>query len=666
MIILNSGIKFSSDFEHGNLSNAIQITDDEIHCYTTLDAKEKIPGENNQNASRCWFYFSVEDGDPDIIYRFVMVNLNHHAKIYSNDMRPVYKYEEDIRWKHLPNHIEFVYRNIEGVKRKVPSYKVQFKNPGKYYIAFTFPWSVNDSNELIDYLQHNCSSNVCIIPFELCKSKLNQSITTVAVINANDRKTRSPIFEQALFEPGVPSIDKPVVFLSARVHPGETPSSFILNGFLKFIVTDDPRAIMLRKHFQFRFIPVVNPDGVSLGYYRHDSSGKNLNRFYSEDVTEDDSPEIFTIRRYLSFLHQSFDVALYLDLHAHARKRGIFMYGNYMPSSNLNVQSMYYPALVAKNSPFFELEQSVFTENILKIKDRTGASRECSGRVGTFKALQIVHAYTLECSYNCNYRHRTIAEVPNENIERNRPTPRLNSISKFTPFHYEHVGESLAVSILDLFHLNEFSRISKTSWNQLLGDLRAQVRSIMSNSNGISLVSKEILEENLTKLYLKIWENKENLLTYAKKKQNFSDKTLMYEPIFRINEWVENCNSSKANFLQSKKNHRIDIREAKKKAKRERKNNLSVSSFDSNMLNHSNSDSDVFYSSNISKHKPIQTHCTKDYYSSNTHVTSFNIVNLELNESAIKNMNVRRIPDNLKKLDELLNNAFPNYRLGND
>lgn len=45
---------------------------------------------------------------------------------------------------------------------------------------------------------------------------------------------------------------KRVVVVSARIHPGETPASFIVHGLVDFLTSQDPRAQLLRDHVVFK------------------------------------------------------------------------------------------------------------------------------------------------------------------------------------------------------------------------------------------------------------------------------------------------------------------------------------------------------------------------------------------------------------------------------
>lgn len=65
--------------------------------------------------------------------------------------------------------------------------------------------------------------------------------------------------------------DKPTIFLSSRVHPGETPASYVLEGILNFMTAKHEQAQVLMDNFCFKIVPMLNPDGVYRGYYRLDT-----------------------------------------------------------------------------------------------------------------------------------------------------------------------------------------------------------------------------------------------------------------------------------------------------------------------------------------------------------------------------------------------------------
>ena len=69
-------------------------------------------------------------------------------------------------------------------------------------------------------------------------------------------ETRSPSSRPPVFP------DKEIVFVSARVHPGEVPAQHTFKGILNLLMDkDDLRAQQLRRRYVFKMIPMLNPDG---------------------------------------------------------------------------------------------------------------------------------------------------------------------------------------------------------------------------------------------------------------------------------------------------------------------------------------------------------------------------------------------------------------------
>ncbi len=68
----------------------------------------------------------------------------------------------------------------------------------------------------------------------------------------------------------IPLMKRRIVFLTARVHPGETNSSWIMKGLLDFLVSaDDPAARELRERTIFKIIPMLNVEGVINGWWEN-------------------------------------------------------------------------------------------------------------------------------------------------------------------------------------------------------------------------------------------------------------------------------------------------------------------------------------------------------------------------------------------------------------
>ncbi len=76
--------------------------------------------------------------------------------------------------------------------------------------------------------------------------------------------------------------ERPVVWLQARQHAWESGTSFVMEGALRFLTSDDPSARALRRRAVFVFTPMVDPDGCATGQVRFNANGYDVNRHWDE------------------------------------------------------------------------------------------------------------------------------------------------------------------------------------------------------------------------------------------------------------------------------------------------------------------------------------------------------------------------------------------------
>ncbi|GMG14634.1 unnamed protein product [Phytophthora fragariaefolia] len=348
------------------------------------------------------------------------------------------------------------------------------------------------------------------------------------------------------------STQKKIVVISARVHSGETPANFMLDGMLQLLLhPTDESAVALRRHFVFKIIPMLNPDGVCQGFYRTDTRGVNLNRVY-EDPQPEFAPAVFALKELLLDIVSDYggvdslsaqENVVYLDLHAHANRRGCFIFGNnHLPDALIEtnneavetgiarqIKTQLYARLVGLHSPFFDYMACLFdkdnmTRRDLRDNNNATTSRRGSSRVALYRATGLTYVYTIECNYNegrrnlrasslapssssptvaaisavgsrkrCSSSKGSAKRVLPDNLRLPRqpaPTSGTRLYLKYSPAEWRDVGIGALGALLDLFELpGAGQRLEESPFRSLDGirkNLLAEIRSSASNEAGAS------------------------------------------------------------------------------------------------------------------------------------------------------------------------------------
>lgn len=437
--------RFSGDFECGNLG----------HVYLTGPREYEIHllPDPNEGLTTQWFFFRVEGLDPGE-YFFNIVGFYRQCNLHWKGSKAAVFSERAARngigWQRIGENLNY-YKWKNG---KSPEWAFSFTftvtERDTMYFAHAYPYTYTDLTKFLASVGGDCRpSTLCKtfgdvpLPAVFWDADKGRCVDVQSLIERRKMTHEPPPirvedvseFSEKIVEllrawkdgkrnlpTGVVQQAKPVVIIVARTHPGETNSSYAMEGLMRVLFGNTPLGNRLRDSFSWLLIPMMNPDGVICGFYRPSLAGYDVNRIWqSPDPTT--SPEVYNVLNLLESLRKTRPLLFFLDFHGHTAACNSFVYG-FMNEENPDLYSAerVFPLLMTKYTHLFSNEMCSY----LKQKQYEGTMR-----VVIRRRFLVLFAYTLEMSYGgCDFG------------------PRRNT--QFTPHDYRSIGEATAMAIGDL------------------------------------------------------------------------------------------------------------------------------------------------------------------------------------------------------------------------
>lgn len=266
--LLLLAVSIQSDFEGGSIGKVEYVSEDLIRCAV---AGEVDQDKRNRQAS--WYYFRV-DGAAGRSLTVELVDLPGEYNYRPNrgaitkDTIPVYS-EDDVHWQHFDaSAVEY--------DESEPVLRLRFTpKSNRFWIAHVPPYTNMHLRSLL-------------------RSFAGHPHARVESVGRTVRGREIPLL--TITDPSAPDDPKRVVWLMFRQHSWESGSSWVGEGAIRYLLSEDPEAWQIRKSTIFKILPMCDPDGVARGGVRFNVHGYDLNRNW--DVRDEKlMPEIAAERK---------------------------------------------------------------------------------------------------------------------------------------------------------------------------------------------------------------------------------------------------------------------------------------------------------------------------------------------------------------------------------
>ena len=219
-------------------------------------------------------------------------------------------------WSNNPKTFYFTYKYPIGYKHR---YIPKIKREGV--------WSILDSSDILTKdtivtIKLNLSpSPLTVAAQEIQSSKDVKHWYTELLKDKEDMASVRSLGNTVLGR-NLPVIDlckgnpkgKDIVILLTRQHPPEVTGYYAFQSFLETILNGSEQSNQFLNTYHVIAFPIMNPDGVDLGHWRHNSGGVDLNRDWSVYNQKEIKQAVKYIER--SLKKEKSKLVLGLDFHS--------------------------------------------------------------------------------------------------------------------------------------------------------------------------------------------------------------------------------------------------------------------------------------------------------------------------------------------------------------
>ena len=283
---LEAKVEVQSDFSGGSV-----VVDELDEKARTLRFRPK----NHKNKGwACWWSFKVSGLKPGEVWKLALQGsgfaVPKRASISSDGKT----------WKHSAPGKRSGKLHVYEIK--VPAETAWFAWGPSYVLA--------DAKRLVE---NTAKAKVGAKPYVLCKSQDGHDVPALRWEPKGEGK-------------------QPALWIQARQHAWEAGSSWVCQGLVEWLASDDEAAVKLRQTARIHVVPIMDVDNVERGAGGKNQIPHDHNRDWSNQPRY---PEVASAQDWIKRLNKEGDFALFLDLHNPGPSESKpFFFGS--PDSHLN------------------------------------------------------------------------------------------------------------------------------------------------------------------------------------------------------------------------------------------------------------------------------------------------------------------------------------------